>query len=101
MKGQQLEEPDQHEGAVEGDRPTDSRSRGTPTPQASTNRACPSDCDKIAEDVIGANLDETQGLSPQRYSPPAVAASSSPRSSDTCRTSPGSAGGDRPCSSAS
>ena len=92
MKGEQREYPDQHEGAVEGDRPTD-RSRATPTPRRSTRRACPSDETKIAEDVLGANLDETQGTE----SDPAVADGPSycldgdvidvaRSSSDTCRT---------------
>ena len=52
---------DEHEGAVEGDKPTDPSSRGTRTPRPSTIRACPKDCDKIDEERIGAVMDETQG----------------------------------------
>jgi hypothetical protein len=60
MKGQQREEADRHEGAVEGDRPTD-RAQGNANAPALDEQGLPEDCDKIAEDVIGANVDETQG----------------------------------------
>jgi hypothetical protein len=61
MKGQQLEEPDRHEGAVEGDRPTDIPQQGNANAPGLDEQGLPEDCDKIAEDVIGANADETQG----------------------------------------
>jgi hypothetical protein len=56
---------DEHEGAVEGDKPTDRPQQGNENAQAANHalddQGLPEDCDKIAEDVIGANLDETQG----------------------------------------
>ena len=61
MKGQQGEAADQHEGAVEGDRPTDRPQQGNPNAPALDDEGMPADCDKIAQDVIGANFDDTQG----------------------------------------
>ena len=61
MKGQQREEPDQHEGAVEGDRPTDRPQQGNANAPGLDDQGLPNDKDKIAQDRIGANLDETQG----------------------------------------
>jgi hypothetical protein len=61
MKGQQRELPDQHEGAVEGDRPTDCPQNGNPNAPALNEEGLPADDAKVAQDVIGANLDETQG----------------------------------------
>jgi hypothetical protein len=56
---------DEHEGAVEGDKPQDRPQQGNENAQVSGHaldeQGLPEDCDKIAEDVIGANLDETQG----------------------------------------
>jgi hypothetical protein len=60
MKGQQREAADQHEGAVEGDRETD-RQNGNANAPALDDEGLPADETKISEDVIGANLDETQG----------------------------------------
>jgi hypothetical protein len=51
---------DEHEGAVEGDRPQDLQ-QGNANAPALDEQGLPDDCDKIDEDVIGANLDETQG----------------------------------------
>ena len=53
---------DEHEGAVEGDKPTD-RQPGNKNAQHLENEAAPTakDKDKIAADRIGANMDETQG----------------------------------------
>jgi hypothetical protein len=51
---------DEHEGAVEGDKATD-RAQGNANAPALDDQGLPEDCDKIAEDVIGANADETQG----------------------------------------
>ena len=50
----------EHEGAVEGDKPSDTQ-QGNENAQALDDQGMPKDCDKVAEDVIGANLDETQG----------------------------------------
>jgi hypothetical protein len=61
MKGQQREAADQHEGAVEGDRPTDSPQHGNANAPALNEQGLPADEEKIAEDVLGATLDETQG----------------------------------------
>jgi hypothetical protein len=51
----------EHEGAVEGDKPTDRPQQGNANAPALDENGMPEDCDKIEEDVIGANLDETQG----------------------------------------
>jgi hypothetical protein len=51
----------EHEGAVEGDKPTDRPQQGNANAPALDENGMPQDRDKIAEDVIGANLDETQG----------------------------------------
>ena len=52
---------DEHLGAVEGDRPTDCPQHGNPNAPALNEEGLPNDSDAIAEDVIGANLDETEG----------------------------------------
>jgi hypothetical protein len=52
---------DEHEGAVEGDKPGDRPQQGNENAQELDDGGMPEDCDKVAEDVIGANLDETQG----------------------------------------
>jgi hypothetical protein len=51
---------DEHIGAVEGDRPTDPQ-QGNPNAPALDADGLPNDPDAIAQDVIGANLDETEG----------------------------------------
>ena len=51
----------EHEGAVEGDKPTDRPQQGNENASALDEQGLPKDCDKIAQDVIGANADETQG----------------------------------------
>ena len=54
---------DEHEGAVEGDKPSD-KQQGNANAQANgglDDQGMPKDCDKVAEDVLGANADETQG----------------------------------------
>ena len=61
MTGQQRERPDQHEGAVEGDKPTDRPQQGNENAQALDDQGLPKDRSKIAQDRIGANLDDTQG----------------------------------------
>lgn len=54
---------DEHEGAVEGDKPTDRPGQGNENAQLMDDEGMPTakDKDKIAQDRIGANLDETQG----------------------------------------
>jgi hypothetical protein len=56
--------PAEHEGAVEGDKPTDPQP-GNENAQVSghalDDQGLPQDKDKIAEDVAGATIDETQG----------------------------------------
>jgi hypothetical protein len=53
--------PAEHEGAVEGDRPTDRPQQGNENAPALDEQGLPNDCDKVDEDRLGANLDETQG----------------------------------------
>jgi hypothetical protein len=53
--------PAEHEGAVEGDKATDKTQQGNPNAPALDDQGMPEDCDKIAQDVIGATEDETQG----------------------------------------
>ena len=54
---------DEHEGAVEGDKPSDRPGQGNENAQHMDDAGAPTakDKDKIAQDRIGANLDETQG----------------------------------------
>jgi len=52
---------DEHEGAVEGDKPQDRPQQGNENAQALDDEGMPEDCNKVAEDVIGATIDETQG----------------------------------------
>jgi hypothetical protein len=52
---------DQSKGAVEGDRPTDKEPGNQNAPGALDSNGMPRDKVAIAEDVIGANVDETQG----------------------------------------
>jgi hypothetical protein len=52
---------DQYKGAVEGDRPTDDQNSNRNAPAALDSNGLPRDPVAIAEDVIGANEDETQG----------------------------------------
>jgi hypothetical protein len=51
---------DEHIGAVEGDRPGDPQG-GNPNAGALDPEGLPADPVAIAEDVLGANEDETQG----------------------------------------
>ena len=51
---------DQSKGAVEGDRPTDNQ-QGNENATALGEDGMPKDRVAIAEDVIGANVDQTQG----------------------------------------
>jgi hypothetical protein len=52
---------DEHIGAVEGDRPSDKPNMGNPNAPALDDQGLPDDETAIAQDVIGANLDETEG----------------------------------------
>ena len=52
---------DQYKGAVEGDRPTDEQNSNENAPDALDSNGLPKDQVAIAEDVIGANEDGTQG----------------------------------------
>ena len=52
---------DEHEGAVEEDKPTDQPQQGNANAPALDEQGMPEDRDKIAQDVIGANADETTG----------------------------------------
>lgn len=51
---------DEHIGAVEGDRPTDPQ-RGNPNAGALDDEGMPKDTVAICEDVLGANVDGTEG----------------------------------------
>ena len=51
---------DEHMGAVEGDLPTDCQ-QGNRNAPGLDDQGMPNDPDAIAEDVFGANLDESEG----------------------------------------
>ena len=50
-----------HMGAVEGDRPTDRPNQGNRNAPGLDQNGMPNDPVAICEDVIGANVDETEG----------------------------------------
>jgi hypothetical protein len=52
---------DQSKGAVESDRPADNQQGNENAQGALDSNGMPKDKVAIAEDVIGANVDETQG----------------------------------------
>ena len=54
-------DPDNDKGVVEGDRPTDRQQGNENAPRALDSNGMPKDRLAIAEDVIGANADNTQG----------------------------------------
>jgi hypothetical protein len=54
-------DPDRDKGAVEGDRPTDRQQSNKNAAGALDSEGLPKDRIAIAEDVIGANVDQTQG----------------------------------------
>jgi hypothetical protein len=54
-------DPDVYKGAVEGDRPTDKQHGNRNAPAGLDGEGLPKNKVAIAEDVIGANEDETQG----------------------------------------
>ncbi|MGH9309855.1 MAG: hypothetical protein ACRD1U_10805 [Vicinamibacterales bacterium] len=55
------QDEDEHLGAVEGDRPTDSPNQGNPNGPGVNAEGLPDDPVSTAQDRIGANLDETEG----------------------------------------
>jgi len=54
-------DPDYYKGAVEGDRPTDIQQGNENAPGSLDSNGLPKDKVKIAEDVIGANEDGSEG----------------------------------------
>lgn len=54
-------ESDEHMGAVEGDRPSDCPQQGNANAPGLDEQGLPNDPAAIEQDVIGANLDETEG----------------------------------------
>jgi hypothetical protein len=52
---------DEHLGAVEGDRPSDTPNQGNPNGPGVDKDGLPDDPVGTAQDRIGANLDETEG----------------------------------------
>ena len=58
--GPKPNDPDNKKGAVEGDRPTDQQHYNPNAPGLDEN-GLPDDRVAIAEDVVGANADKTQG----------------------------------------
>jgi hypothetical protein len=52
---------DEHMGAVEGDRPTDTPNQGNPQGTGIDASGNPDDPVATAQDRIGANLDESEG----------------------------------------
>jgi hypothetical protein len=60
MATKQQDDQDAHKGAIEGDRPQDEQ-HWNPNGDGLDENGLPADCDKIAEDAIGAIVDESQG----------------------------------------
>ncbi|PYR35612.1 MAG: hypothetical protein DMF93_21435 [Acidobacteria bacterium] len=60
MAIKQRDDQDVHKGAVEGDRPTDEQI-GNPNGPGVNEEGLPDDPVATAEDVVGANEDESQG----------------------------------------
>jgi hypothetical protein len=60
MANRQQDDQDVHKGAVEGDRPTDEQHSNQQGDGLDEN-GLPDDPVAIAEDEVGANVDETQG----------------------------------------
>ena len=54
-------DPDYYKGAVEGDRPSDIQQGNENVPGSLDSNGLPKDKVKIAEDVIGANEDGSEG----------------------------------------
>ena len=60
MALRQQDDPDVHKGAIEGDRPTDEQ-LGNPHGDGVNDDGLPDDPIATAEDVEGANEDQSQG----------------------------------------
>ena len=60
MATKQLDDPDVHKGAIEGDTPTDEQI-GNPHGDGINDDGLPDDPVATAEDAEGANADKTQG----------------------------------------
>jgi hypothetical protein len=60
MAAKQQDDPDVHKGAIEGDRPDDEQ-MGNPNGDGLNDEGLPDDPIAIAQDVIGANEDESEG----------------------------------------
>jgi hypothetical protein len=60
MATKQQDDPDVHKGAIEGDRPNDEQ-QFNPHGDGVDDNGLPDDPVAIAEDVIGANEDKSQG----------------------------------------
>ena len=60
MANKQQDDQDVHKGAIEGDRPTDEQHSNQQGDGLDEN-GLPNDPVAIAEDEVGANVDETQG----------------------------------------
>ena len=56
-----IADDDAGKGAVEGDRPEDSPQQGNPHGDALDSEGLPKDKTAICEDVIGANVDGSEG----------------------------------------
>lgn len=56
-----VDDAEDHLGAVEGDRPTDRPNQGNANAPGLNDEGLPNDPIKICEDVIGANVDDTEG----------------------------------------
>jgi hypothetical protein len=54
-------DPDRYKGAVEGDRPGDIQQGNENAPGSLDSNGMPKNNIKIAEDVIGANVDGSEG----------------------------------------
>jgi hypothetical protein len=57
----QNHDAEDHIGAVEGDRPTDTPNQGNPNGPGIDDEGMPNDPVATSEDALGANLDETEG----------------------------------------
>lgn len=60
IAAKQLQDPDIHKGAIEGDRPEDEQI-GNPNGDGVDEQGLPDDPIATAEDEIGANEDKSQG----------------------------------------
>jgi hypothetical protein len=60
MPAKQHKDPDVHKGAIEGDRPDDEQ-MGNPSGDGLNDDGLPDDPIAIAQDVIGANEDGSEG----------------------------------------